>query len=232
MKKKIILVLIILILILFFSFPNLYKNKINYTLLGDIKTFSNNIISKNFSDLIYEELNKKNETNYNKDFIQKDIRIIDIINNIKENKKINDINIQKLLKDSNIIILSIGNNELNYKLSKYDNNDKEIYLYLNDALNDYKYLLNLIKKYNNGKIFIISTYNDTNNKKTNKFYKYINKNIENYANKNQMIFIDKLNKKSTYLTKTNEVYITNEGNLSLFNEIYSKISDFYLHKSL
>ena len=75
MKKKIILVLIILTVILFFSFPNFYKHKINYTILGDKQLFTNNIISKNFSDLIYDELIEKDKIIYNKDFINNDVRI-------------------------------------------------------------------------------------------------------------------------------------------------------------
>ena len=235
MKKKIILILIILIVILFFSYPNYYKKELNYTLLGDKQVFSNNIISKNFSDLIYDELIKKEKINYNKDYIQSDVRIIDIINNINNNKKINNLSIQKLLKDSNILIINIGNNELYYKLAKYDhseNNEKEIYLYLDNVLKDYEVLLNLIKKYNNEKIFIIGVYNDTNNINNDKFYNYINKKIENYSENNNIIFINELNKNNNYITNTTPNYITNKGNLALFNKIYSKINSFYLHKTL
>lgn len=235
MKKKIILILIILIVILFFSYPNFYKKEINYTLLGDRQVFSNNIISKNFSDLIYDELKKEEKINYNKDFIENDIRIIDIIDDINDNKKINDISIQKLLKNSNILILNIGNNELYYKLSKYDNNenyDKEIYIYLDSVLKDYEILLNQIKKYNIEKVFIIGAFNDTNNINNDKFYRYINNQINNYAKNNNMIFIDEITKNNEYITKTTPIYITNKGNLTLFNKIYSKISNFYLHKEL
>lgn len=235
MKKKIILVLIILTVILFFSFPNFYKHKINYTILGDKQLFTNNIISKNFSDLIYDELIKKDKIIYNKDFINNDVRIIDIINDINDNKKINNISIKKLLKDSDILIINVGNNELYYKLSKYDNNEnnnKEIYTYLDNILKDYKQLLNLIEKYNDKKIFMIGVFNDTNNINNDIFYNYINKHLENYTKNTNIIFINEIGNNKEYITKTKPIYITNKGNLAIFNKIYSKISNFYLHKEL
>ena len=225
----------ILIIILFFSYPNFSKNKLNYTVLGDKKIFSNNIISKNFSDLLYDEIKNKKEITYNKDFVLENIRIIDIINFIKENQKISDSTIQKILKDSNILIINVGNNELNYKLSKYDintNNDKEIYLYLNQTLNDYADLLNLIRNYSDQTIIILGLYNDTNIKENDKYYKYINSKLKNKIKSNE-IFIDTfdiLNKNNDYITKTSPSYITNKGNLALFNKTYDKINNLYLHK--
>lgn len=238
MKLKIILVLAIFTIILIFSYSNMNKKSINYTILGDKELFSNNIISKNFLDLIYDEL--KNKTNfglYNKSFLKEDIRIIDVINQIKDNEKINDENIQKVLKNSNILILHIGNNEIRYKLSKYDineNNERQIYIYLNQIIDDYKTLIELIKKYNNNNIIILGNYNDTNINKNNKYYKYVNDKLYNYSISNNIYFID-INSiliKDNNLTKTIPIYITNEGNLALFNKIYSKINNLYLHKIL
>lgn len=238
MKMKIVLVLIIFMIILVFSYSNTNKKEINYTLLGDKELFSNNIISKNFSDLIYDKLKKEIKIGkYNKDFIKEDIRIIDVINQIEDNEEINNQNIQKVLKDSNIIMLNIGNNEIKYKLSKYDendNNDKEIYLYLDQTIDDYKNLIKLLKKYNNDNIVLLSNYNDTNIKNNDKYYKYINNKLETFSKENNIKYLNinsLLNKKGN-LTNTNPKYITNEGNLALFNKIYSKISNLYLHKTL
>ena len=94
-------------------------------------------------------------------------------------------------------------------------------------------LLKLIKVYNNGKFIILSNYNDTNNKKNDKYYRYLNENMQNYCKNNKIEFINVyniLNKNSDNLTKNMPVYITNKGNLALFNIIYSKIDNLYLHK--
>mgnify|MGYP000976388003 CR=1 FL=1 len=43
---------------------------------------------------------------------------------------------------------------------------------------------------------------------------------------------DVLNKNEDYLTKGNNIYITNEGNIAIFNKLYRKIDQLYLHKQL
>lgn len=230
MKKKIILVLVIFILIFMFSFFYKKDKKINYTLIGEKQVFSNNIISKNFSDLIYEKLNKKYKVNYNKDFIKDDIRLVDIINIIKENKRKNNKTIQKVLKDSNIIILYAGASELYYKLSKEEENNKEIYLYMNETLKDYTNLLNKIKNYNDN-IIVLGIYDEKCIKNNKKYYDYFNNKLKKICKKLNMNYIDTY-KNDDYLTKTNKSFITNKGNLTLFYKIYSKINKFYLHKTL
>ena len=239
MKIKIILILLLFTILLIFSYSSMNKKVINYTIMGDKDLFSNNIKSKNFSDLIYEELSKQTDFgNYNQDFVKDDIRIIDIINQIKDNERINNQNIQKLLKNTNILLLHIGNNEIKYKLSKYDineNNDKEIYLYLDQIINDYKELIKLLKNYDNNHIIILSNYNNTNIIVNNKYYMYINDNINKLCKENNIQFInlfDILNKNNDNITNTNPTYITNKGNLALFNKIYSKIDKLYLHKTI
>lgn len=237
MKMKIILVLIFFSLLVFVTYMQNSKEDVNYTILGDKDIFSNNIISKNFSDLIYDELsNNKDFGFYSKDFIDEDIRIIDLINDINANKKIDNITIQNILSRTNILILGIGNNEINYKLSKLDtneNNDYIIYSYLDELLVDLESLIKLIRDYNKNNIIFLSYYNDTGNKDNNKYYLYINKQAQKIMKENDIYFINTfniLNKNEDYLTDTIPVYITNDGNLAIFNKIYSKIDELYLHK--
>ena len=210
------------------------KEEINYTLLGEKEIFSNNITSKNFSDLIYDELSKENNFGfYSQDFIDNDLRIIDLINKIDNNEKIDGITIQNILKRTNILLLHVGNNEIYYKLSKNTediNNDKEIYNYLDETLKDLYKLIDKIRIYNDNKIYLLGFYNDTSNKINDKYYQYLNEKINNYSKNNNIVFINLyniLNKNEDYLSG---IYITNEGNLALFNKIYSKINNFYLHK--
>ena len=239
MKMRIILILIVFLVLIILSYVIMSKKEMNYTILGDKTIFSNNIQSKNFSDLIYEKLSsEKNFGFYSKEFIKEDIRIIDLINIINNNEKIDNISVQNILNRTDILILSIGNNEIYYKLSKIDNeenNDKIIYRYLDEITKDMIKLLKEIKKYNDKDIYILGYYNDTNNISNDKYYKYINNNIDNYCKIKNIYFIDTyeiLNKNMDYLTTKSPIYITNEGNLALFNKIYSKISNLYLHKQL
>lgn len=237
MKMKIILVLIFFSLFIFITYVENLKEDINYTILGDKDIFSNNIISKNFSDLIYEELsNIKDFGFYSKDFIEKDIRIIDLINNINSNKKIDNITIQNILSRTNILILGVGNNEINYKISKLDmkeNNDYIMYSYLDQLLIDVQSLITLIKEYEKDNIIFLGYYNDTGNEDNDKYYLYINKQLEKIMKDNDICFINLfniLNKNEDYLIKNTPTYITNDGNIAIFNKIYSKIDELYLHK--
>lgn len=237
MKMKILLLLIFFLLLIMFTYKQLEKDEINYTILGDKGVFSNNIISKNFSELIYDNLQEEKDFGfYSKEFIYDNARIIDIINDINDNKKVDNISIQNILDRTNLMILSIGSNEVNYKLSKLtteENNDIYVYKYLDEVLNDLKVLVDSIRQYNKGNIIFLGFFNDTSNTKNNKYYKYLNKNALNIMKDNNIEFIDLyniLNKNNDFLTKTNPIYITNDGNIAIFNRIYSKIDELYLHK--
>ena len=59
MKMKILVIFLFFTGIIFISYVKSNKEEINYTIIGEKELFSNNIISKNFSDLIYDELSKK-----------------------------------------------------------------------------------------------------------------------------------------------------------------------------
>lgn len=234
MKMKIVIILIIFMVVLLFSYSKMNKEEINYTILGDKELFSNNIISKNFSDLIYDKLSYEDNFGfYSEDFIKKDIRIIDVINQITDNEKIDGITIQNILKRTNILLLNIGNNEINYKLSKIDEDtsNKAVYIYLDDVYDDLIELINIIKNYDDKNIILLGFYNDTGNTNNNKYYEYMNNKLNIYCKKNNITFINLfniLNKNEDYLSNK---YITNEGNLAIFNKIYSKIDNLYLHKT-
>lgn len=237
MKMKIILVLSFFSLLILISYIQNNNGEINYTILGDKELFSNNLKSVNFADLISRKLEEKDELGfYSKDFIKENIRTIDVINDINQNLTIDNISIQNILKRTDILIINIGNNEINYKLSKinYEENDNEIYKYLDEVIIDIQDLIKTIKKINKKRIMFIGYYNDTNNVNNDKYYIYINKKINEISNNENIEFIDLyniLNKNNDYITKSNPVYITNEGNIAIYNNIIRKINKLDLHKN-
>ena len=237
MKMKIILVLSFFSLLIFISFIQNNSSEINYTILGDKELFSNNLKSVNFADLVSRNLEEIEELGfYSKDFIKENIRTIDVINDINQNLTIDNISIQNILKRTDILIINIGNNEINYKLSKinYEENDNEIYRYLDEVIIDIQDLFKTIKKINKKRIIFLGYYNDTNNVNNDKYYIYINKKIKEISNNENIEFIDLyniLNKNNDYITKSNPVYITNEGNIAIYNNIIRKINKLDLHKN-
>lgn len=231
---KIVLLLLFLSVLALISRIGLNLKETNYTVLGEKEIFTNNLKSVNFIDLIYKKLDSDNKIGfYSKDFIKKDIRTIDVINDIEDNIEIDNISIQNILKRTDLLILRVGNNEIKYKLSKIDEmtNDKEIYKYLDSVINDIDYLIKKIQSISKCNIIFLGFYNDTNNTYNDKYYNYINNKLENNNNITYINLFDILNNNEDYLTKSDKVYITNEGNLAIYNKIMRKINKLDLHTS-
>lgn len=161
---------------------------------------------------------------YNNQFIDKDYRIIDLINTIKYNqeKEIDnkDISIHRVLKNTDILILSIGMNDL---YDKIDNNTKEIYSYLNNMINEYEILLNEISHYDYQKAYILGYYNIYN--QNNDLFTYVNYKLNKLANKYHYTYLD-LNKilynNPQYYLKSTDYYLNNEGKSQVLKLIVEK----------
>ena len=195
---------IILILFLFLSCYIIYNltedKKLSYLVIGDI--IADNPYIKN------------NEKEYNNDYINQEYRIIDLINIIKYNQEINKTSIHRLLKKSDILIISIGMNDIYYKLNI---GTKNIYTYLNDMTNNMKILLSEIDKYNYEKVLVLGYYNIRN--KDNDLFTYLNYKMKEVTESYNYEYIELnnilQNNPSLYKKNTN-FYPNNEG--------YSKIN--------
>ena len=201
---------IILILFLFLSCYIIYN-------LTEEKGLSCLVIGDTIADNKYIKDNSL-ITNYNNTFINQEYRIKDLINIIKyneeqeiDNKKIS---IHRLLKNTDILIISIGMNDLYYKLNT---NSQNIYTYLNDMLNNIEKLLNEINKYNYKQVYILGYYNITNN--NNDIFTYINYKLEKLSNKYHYNYIELNN-----ILRNNPNYLKNNHNFELNSQGYSKIS--------
>lgn len=145
--KKIILIILMFILVFLIYYLNLDR-KVYVLSIGDYVFDDNNEI-KNY-------LGKKLEDNviYSNDG---DYRIIDLINDIKDNKKFNfnnkEYTINNALIKADVIFISIGMNDLRF--NKVNNN----YDYVDEVLKDLDALFNLIRKYSKEKIYIFNYYN-------------------------------------------------------------------------
>jgi len=207
---------IILILFLFLSCYLIYNltedNKVSYLALGD-----------KIADNPYLEDNEK-IIEYNNDYTNNDYRIIDLINIIKYNEEleINDkiISIHRLLKNADIIILSIGMNDIYYKLNS---DTKNIYTYINNMVRDMNILLKEIDKYNYKHVFILGYYNIYGN--YNDIFEYLNYKIEKITKKYNYEYI-KLND----ILKNNPNFYQNNTNFALNNQGYNEINKIIVEK--
>lgn len=234
---KIIILIIFISVVCFISVKEYNKNVINYTIIGDKSLFSNTVKSVNYVDLISNYLLEEDKLGfYSKDFIYENIRVTDLLNKIKENDIQDDLSIQNILNKTNLLVINIGNNELNYKISNIDvenANDKYIYKYLDEVINDIMHLLYKIDNISKANIIFIGYYNDTINSYNDRYYDYINSKLEKKLKKLNITYINTqkiLNEKRSYLDIDKNVYITSDGNIRLYDVILSKIKEIYLQK--
>lgn len=164
--KKIIFI-IILFLSCYIIYSLTYDDKFNYLTIGDSLSLGVNnygIKQYGYSDYVRDYLRENNKLkNYDNTFTDANYRITDLLKMTLYNevKSVNgkDFSFNRLLKNADIITLSIGMNELYYKLKI---NDSNVYNYMNGLLNDMELLLKHINKFNHKKVFVLGYYNVLN----------------------------------------------------------------------
>ena len=148
MKKA--LLILILFLSCYFIYNQTSDNKLYYLTIGDSISRGTNeygIVTYGYNDYVKDYLEENNKLEvFNKTFTDNDYRIIDIIkileyNEIKDNSSLN-----RLIKKADIITISLGMNEIYYKLEK---NNQNIYTYIDNMIKNYDKLLNYINIENN-----------------------------------------------------------------------------------
>ena len=165
----------------------------------------------------------KNNINY--DFVNSDYDINDLINTIEYNKelKINNrsISIHQLLNETDILLISIGMNDIYYKL---DNDPKEIYTYLNNLIDKYDHLLSLISKYDYKQVVILNYYSIYPEKTD--LFTYTNYKLNKLAIKYHYTYLDIakiLSNNPYYYLKNNQFYLNNQGYYQIFNLIVENL---------
>ena len=202
--KKIILILF-LFLICYLIYISTEKKELSYVVIGDL-----------IADINYNNQYK----NYNNDYINENYRLIDLINIINYNKELNNISIHRVLKNADILIVSIGMNDIYYKLNIDTIN---IYTYLNDMLNNLDILLKEINKYQYKKVFILGYYNIYN--KNNDLFTYINYKIKKLIKNYQYEYIELNN-----ILKNNPQLYKKDNNFNLNIEGYREINKIIVEK--
>lgn len=198
MKK--ILILGIVVLSIFIIYLTTIDKKVYYLSLGDqisLGMTQEGYYEKSYTEYIkeYLERNNKLEIHIN-DYQTQGYRITDIINDIKNNKEIEESNktIKNSLIKADLITISIGNNDIiskideQKKLTKIDY--KNIYNNINTIINDLDNLLKLIREYSKEDIILTGIYIYTNNEKLKEIINYANEKFKETSNKYNIIYID------------------------------------------
>lgn len=140
---------IILVIIFFMT----RDKKIYYLALGDSLTAGqtpNNTISTSYGDYVSEYLKDREVLEfYTKKFAKCGYRSIDLLNDLKKNKKVKvkdkEVTIKHALIKADLVTVSIGTNDLFYKLNvgnEFDLNEfDDIYTYVDESIKDVDKLL-------------------------------------------------------------------------------------------
>ena len=219
---------VLLILILFFSCYLIYNitidKKLYYLVVGDSLSKGTNeygVSTKGYSDYIKDYLYTNNELKeYNKTFTSNDYRIIDIIKILSYNEKKNNESLNILIKNADIITISLGMNEIYNKIEKKDQN---IYTYIDSLINDYTKILDYINKFHHQKVFILGYYNTLGT--SGDIFEYANYKLKEECIKRKITFIELspyLSNNPNYFSKKNTFIPNLEG--------YHKISQIIVEK--
>lgn len=216
---------VIFVIVLFLSCYVVYNvtedNRVNYMAIGDGIVFG-------YKDLISDYLmDSKRLDNFNDSFVNCDYRITDLINKIKYNDYVvldnKRVYINQVLKEADIITLSIGNNELYYKISL---NNEGIYEYIENMLYDMDILFKEINRYNHRLVFVTGVYNYFGGNSD--LIDYVNLKIKRMAIEEGFVFIDIdfLNNRYDFFDETKGIWPNMSGYNKIFQIILEKMKDY------
>ena len=237
MKK--ILVLGIVLLGIFLIYLSTLDKKVYFLSLGDEISQGINLYNKkdyNYNDYVKEYLeNKKVLETYINLYFNDNMRTIDLIDYIEENKEIVLEGKKKTIKNAlikaDLVTLSIGSNDVVSKLLLKNNYTKEeLYNYLDEYLKDIENLFKLMRQYCKEDIVFIGYYNIFNDDTYNEYFKYLNKKVKKISNNYEINCVDIMDDiKNDKIN--NNFYPTKDGHINIGKKIVDIVDDKILNKN-
>ena len=238
---------IILVIIFFIT----KDKKIYYLSLGDSLAAGqtpNNTISESYGDYVSEYLKDKGVLEfYTKKFAKSGYRSIDLLDDLNNNKKIDikgkKITIKHALIKADLVTLSIGSNDLFYKLNignEFDMNEfDDIYTYVDESINDVDKLLYELRKACKEQIMVFGFYNPFTNFSSSlantvePIILYANEKMKNLVKKYDMTYVDihdAFLANDNYLPSKLEIHPTKDGYKSMSRSVINLIDKKMLAK--
>jgi len=215
--KKIILFIFLGIIVFLIYYFNVDKD-ITYLSIGDYLSYgvnNYNELDNNYNDPLTKYLSTDRKAKYYNYSFSNDYRVVDLIRDINYNNKIKingkDYTVNNLLIKADIIILSIGMNDIYYQNNLLEN---KMYDYMDGVLEDLDKLFGIMRKYSKEKIYVFNYYNVIDNKQV---INYVNKNLNSISSKYNIKVID-ISDLDKYITDEN-IYPTNSGYTYIYNQI-------------
>lgn len=233
-RKVKLLTLVLMSITVFFIYNKTNYNNISYTVFGDglsvgIDCYGRNTYS--YGEYVKEYLIEKQKLKtYSDIYTSEDMTIEMLYNNLLTNKKVSDNNtnytIKDILRDTDYLTISIGLNDLLYKLNLTSEfTEENLNVIINEINTSFDNLITEIRKVYTRDIYIVGYYNvDIDND----FYKQAIKKLNNIYKKNEHVtyistYIISENK-SIFLSNPSSYYPNYKGYQAISTKIIDKIS--------
>lgn len=224
MKKLLkLLFLIFIIISVFFIYIKTKDSKYTILSLGDNLSLgidSYGIKGPSYIDFYKNYILKKKEKVIKNDqYSKKDLTIHVLLQDLKENN-----NLKKDLSSANILILTVGYNDLIYKINLNENINSEILKKeVQEIQKDYLNLLKEIRKYYKNKIVVIGYFaSNKTDYYINTGIKELNKTLQSAKNITYIDTYDLLKPKRKYFSNKNSYYPNLQGYLRISKKIIIK----------
>ena len=215
--KKVFLILI-LFLSCYFIYNKTKDEKLYYLTIGDSLSKGINeygVVSYGYNEHVKEYLKENNILEgFNKTYTNNDYRILDVIKILEYNEIKDNYSLNRLIKKADVITISLGMNEIYYKLEK---NNQNLYTYIDNMLNNYNKILTYINKFHHKEVYVLGYYNVLGH--SDDIFDYANYKLKKICNENKYIYIDLSN-----ILSNNPIYFNKKDSFIPNNKGYEKIS--------
>lgn len=224
MKKLLkLLLLIVVCSSVFYIYQNTKNSKYNIVNIGDELSISINSYGiKDYSPISYyknELLKTHKKVNINNKYSEYENSILLMLEKIK-----NDNYLKKILSSSNQVIITLGYNDLIYKLNVSDElNSSKFYKIIKEIEQNYNNLIKEIRKYTQKEIIVIlypDTYKEDYYLK--KGIVYLNQLLKNNKEITYIDTYDLLNDRKKYFSNPYSYYPNRYGYIEISREIIRK----------
>ncbi|MCI8330566.1 MAG: hypothetical protein HFE04_00520 [Bacilli bacterium] len=237
MKKKKLVIFFLALIGVYIIYNITYKETSNYLAIGDDLAKGHtpfDTYNDSYTDYLYTYLkNKDKKMTINKEFISEDLRIKDLLENIKNPSVYEQKNLPQAIQNADIITISIGSEELFAKLrsNNWKTTNEKLYNYVDEMINDLEKLIKEIQKIKKTETYIIGYYNpivytSENETKLKSLYNYIDIKLKNLENTKNIYYVEIANEfqnKTYYLPNKEHAFPSLEGYNYIANKIIKKI---------
>ncbi|MDD3392288.1 MAG: GDSL-type esterase/lipase family protein [Bacilli bacterium] len=237
MKIKTLLVATIIMLFVFLIYLTTLDKKIYYVSIGDdlaLGTTPYGNTDYGYSDYVKDYLKSKNilET-YVTEFSNANYRVTDFIKDIEANVKV-EVNdkkqtIKNALIKADLITLSVGYNDLLYKVAINDIDKITLFEYVDGVMDDIDTFLSYVKEYCKEDVLVIGYYVPViykENTLINDYFTYANQKLTTLSNKYGMTFIDisDIGKDENLFSNPSSYYISKAGYELISKKILEEVN--------